>query len=145
LFARDRAARRQRVNVRSLLQSAALGAELEAPDLDVSVDPLLVARAVANLVRNALQVGSAKVRVRASCSDTLVVEVEDDGPGFPSALLSTAFEPFVAARHDGTGLGLAIVAAVARAHGGTAQISQSEPGRTIVELRLPLSECDAEK
>ena len=77
--------------------------------------------------------------VRAACSDALAIEVEDSGPGFSEPLRSTAFEPFVAGRHDGTGLGLAIVSAVARAHGGWARIARSGPDGSVVELRLPLA------
>jgi signal transduction histidine kinase len=137
-FARDRAPRRQCVNLRALLQNAAPEAEVHAADVDVNVDPVLIGRAVANLVRNALQVGSDRVVVRGACSEQLIIEVEDRGPGFSEPLLAAAFEPFVAGRQDGTGLGLAIVNSIARAHGGTARISESGPDRTIVELRLPL-------
>jgi signal transduction histidine kinase len=146
-FAQDRPPRRQRVNLRALLESAAEGADVMASEVEVSVDPVLVKRAVANLVRNAIQMGSAHVVVRATCAEgdqscderhVLVIEVEDSGPGFPVTLLATAFEPFVAGRSDGTGLGMAIVAAVARAHGGSARISRPGPNGTVVELRLPL-------
>jgi signal transduction histidine kinase len=139
LFARDRAPRRKSVNLRALLSSAAPAADVEAPDLHVSVDPLLVGRAVSNLVHNAFQAGSDRVILRATCDDALIIEVEDRGPGFSEALLATAFEPFVAGRQDGTGLGLAIALSVARAHGGGARISRSGPGCTIVELRLPFA------
>jgi signal transduction histidine kinase len=138
LFAQDRAPRRQAVNLRALLQRACDGAEIEADDVEVQVDPVLVERAVGNLVRNAVQVGSQRVCVRASCSDALLIAVEDSGPGFSERVLSTAFEPFVAGRPDGTGLGLAIVSAVARAHGGSARIARSGPGGSVVELLLPL-------
>lgn len=136
LFARDRVPRRQLVNLRALLESAARGAEVRAADIDVNVDPLLVGRAVANLVLNAQQVGSERVVVRGQCADEILIEVEDAGPGFPEELVATAFEPFVAGRRDGTGLGLAIVSSVARAHGGSARITRSAPGCTIVELKL---------
>lgn len=139
LFAQGRAVRRQTINLRVMLERAASEATVEASDAEVCVDPILLSRAVANLVRNAKQAGSARTTVRASCTDALVIEVEDSGPGFSEPLLSTAFEPFVAGRPDGTGLGLAIVSAVARAHGGTARIARSGAGCTIVELRLPLA------
>jgi two-component system OmpR family sensor kinase len=70
------------------------------------------------------------------------VQVVDDGPGIPAALLDHVFERF--ARGDSsrsrtagsTGLGLAIVHAVVTAHGGTVAAA-SEPGRTVFTLRLP--------
>ncbi|MDT0457769.1 ATP-binding protein [Streptomyces sp. DSM 41527] len=70
------------------------------------------------------------------------LEVQDDGPGIPAALLPHVFERF--ARGDAsrsraagsTGLGLAIVQAVVAAHGGTVGVS-SVPGRTVFTVRLP--------
>ncbi|MFF6870426.1 MULTISPECIES: ATP-binding protein [unclassified Streptomyces] len=80
-------------------------------------------------------------RVRAEGPDALV-EVEDDGPGIPDALLPSVFERF--ARGDAsrsraagsTGLGLAIVRAVVLAHGGGVTVT-SAPGRTVFTVRLP--------
>ncbi|MGW0465713.1 sensor histidine kinase [Streptomyces sp. NPDC003027] len=76
----------------------------------------------------------------------VLVEVEDDGPGVPAALLPYVFERF--ARGDAsrsrragdqagsTGLGLAIVRAVVLAHGGEVSVD-SVPGRTVFTVRLP--------
>ncbi|MFD0316025.1 ATP-binding protein [Streptomyces flavalbus] len=72
----------------------------------------------------------------------LCVDVEDDGPGIPPALLPHVFERF--ARGDSarsratgsTGLGLAIVRAVAAAHGGAVTVD-SVPGRTVFTVHLP--------
>ncbi|CAL9492859.1 sensor histidine kinase [Streptomyces sp. enrichment culture] len=72
----------------------------------------------------------------------LRVDVADDGPGIPPALLPHVFERF--ARGDSartrstgsTGLGLAIVQAVAAAHGGAVSVD-SAPGRTVFSLHLP--------
>ncbi|MFJ3905076.1 sensor histidine kinase [Streptomyces sp. NPDC090025] len=73
-----------------------------------------------------------------------VVEIEDDGPGIPAALLPSVFERFARgdasrARTTGsTGLGLAIVRAVVQAHGGEVTVT-SAPGRTVFAVRLPKS------
>ncbi|MGW7431325.1 sensor histidine kinase [Streptomyces sp. NPDC054861] len=72
----------------------------------------------------------------------VLVEVEDDGPGVPAALLPHVFERF--ARGDAsrsrqagsTGLGLAIVRAVVRAHDGEVSVT-SVPGRTVFTVALP--------
>lgn len=139
VFARDRTARRQRVGLRALLERAADGAPVTAPDVDVEVDPLLISRAVGNLVRNAREAGGEPVVVEARIDgDRLVIEVTDGGPGFAAELVGRAFEPFVSGRVGGSGIGLAIVAAVAVAHGGEAVVVESGPGRTVVALRLPL-------
>jgi two-component system sensor histidine kinase TctE len=107
----------------------------------VPVDPLLLGRAVGNVVRNARQAGGEPVRIRATIAgDSLRIEVEDSGPGFPGDLLPHAFEPFVSGRPGGSGIGLAIVAAVAAAHGGRAEVVRSGPGGTVVALEIPLGQ-----
>ncbi|MFF1476221.1 ATP-binding protein [Streptomyces sp. NPDC058301] len=71
-----------------------------------------------------------------------VLEVEDDGPGIPPALLPHVFERFArgdASRsraHGSTGLGLAIVQAVVAAHGGRVSV-RSAPGSTVFSVHLP--------
>ncbi|ARF56505.1 sensor histidine kinase [Streptomyces gilvosporeus] len=75
-------------------------------------------------------------------ASVVCLEVEDDGPGIPPALLPRVFERF--ARGDAsrsraagsTGLGLAIVQAVVGAHGGTVEV-ESAPGRTVFTVTLP--------
>ncbi|MEV7727221.1 HAMP domain-containing sensor histidine kinase [Streptomyces sp. NPDC087917] len=77
-------------------------------------------------------------------TSTVLLRIEDDGPGIPPELLPHVFERF--ARGDAsrsraagsTGLGLAIVEAVVSAHGGRVDV-RSGPGRTVFEVRLPLA------
>jgi signal transduction histidine kinase len=139
VFAQDRTARREPVDLRALLERAADGAPVDAPAVVVLADPLLIGRAVGNLVRNAREAGGEPVAVRAVVDGRILhIEVADAGPGFPPALAPRAFEPFVSGRVGGSGLGLAIVAAVAVSHGGEAVLVHSERGRTVVALRMPL-------
>ncbi|MGW9426857.1 sensor histidine kinase [Streptomyces decoyicus] len=80
--------------------------------------------------------------------DVVQLEVQDDGPGIPAALLPHVFERF--ARGDAsrsraagsTGLGLAIVEAVVAAHGGTVAVD-SVPGRTVFTVTLPTKAAPA--
>ncbi|WP_435848018.1 sensor histidine kinase [Streptomyces decoyicus] len=80
--------------------------------------------------------------------DVVQLEVEDDGPGIPAALLPHVFERF--ARGDAsrsraagsTGLGLAIVEAVVAAHGGAVAVD-SAPGRTVFTVTLPTKAAPA--
>ncbi len=72
-----------------------------------------------------------------------VLAVEDDGPGIPPQLRDRIFEPFVTSRRDGhLGLGLSRLKRTAEALGGSVRVD-SRPGRTRVELRLPLARQDA--
>ena len=68
------------------------------------------------------------------------VEVSDDGPGVPSAMLPHIFERFyragAASARPGSGLGLAIVAEIAAAHGGSAAAASRTPAGLRVTLDL---------
>jgi signal transduction histidine kinase len=106
-------------------------------------DPAAIERAVRNLVENALRY--ARHRITVSIHDdgsAAVIEVRDDGPGFPPAWLEHGVGRFAAAdspqAHDGAGLGLAIVDAIAGSHGGTVEIGPVPGGDgAAVRLRMP--------
>ncbi|MDP5216407.1 ATP-binding protein [Ruegeria sp. 2205SS24-7] len=99
----------------------------------VKLRPDSIRRALQNLVDNAVRYGNrAEVSV-AFTPKSLRLRVEDDGPGIPPDQRGEALKPF--ARLDpsrnqnkgtGVGLGLAIVADIARAHGGTLRLGESE-------------------
>jgi len=108
--------------------------ELDADESELAVDPELVARAVGNLIDNAVAHGDGTIRV--SIRDR-VIAVEDDGAGFDADLREHALEPFVSRGGQGavgSGLGLAFVDHVARAHGGHVEIAASGPTRIALVL-----------
>ena len=108
-------------------------------DIDAKVPPLVrldklrVERILANLLENAREHGGGPVRLFAELAPkrTLVLGVDDAGPGVARSERSRIFERFArgsAARHRvGTGLGLALVAEHAQAHGGEAW-AEDRPG-----------------
>ncbi|MDQ1430223.1 MAG: hypothetical protein QOF40_825 [Actinomycetota bacterium] len=106
-------------------------------------DPAAVERAVRNLVENALRYARHRVTVTIRDDDSAaVIEVRDDGPGFPPEWLEHGVGRFAAAdspqAHDGAGLGLAIVDAIAGSHGGTVEIGPVPGGEGAeVRLRMP--------
>jgi two-component system, OmpR family, sensor kinase len=149
------AVKREQIDVRELLegvaeryrQRAALegrSLKVDAPvDLEAKIDPLRIRQAVAKLIDDALRHGAGRVCVRASHEDdSLAFSVSDEGPGFPTEFVDRAFLRFSRAdpsrKRGGAGLGLAIVRAIARGHGGDAQIEPADRGSTVV-LRLPLA------
>ena len=75
-------------------------------------DPGHLHQIMSNLCANAIHHGSGKPgSVRITCElerHIAVINVMDDGPGVPSALLSRLFEPFFTTESSGTGLGLYI-------------------------------------
>jgi len=102
-------------------------------------------RGVTNLVENAVRFG-AEVTIRLDVSGTtLVIDVEDDGPGISDARKQEMLEPFV--RGDdartmddstGFGLGLSIARAIAIAHGGELSLHDRQPHGLIVRMQLPV-------
>jgi two-component system OmpR family sensor kinase len=92
-----------------------------------------------------------ELRLRAE-GDRAVVEVADDGPGVPVGRREEIFERFVrgdgradTAVSGGSGLGLAIVSAVARSHGGSAEVGESELGGALFRVSLPLPSKEPER
>ena len=99
----------------------------------VALRPQAIARAVENLVSNALRY-AAKVEVRLEFMDhSLRISVDDDGPGIPAAQRDEALRPFTRLdqsrdpnRGGGVGLGLSIAADIALSHGGALRLGTSE-------------------
>jgi len=152
------ALRRQRVSIRLLLtagaeqaagraNAAGVTCQVDAPaGLVANLDPDRIREAIDNLVDNALRfapAGTPIVISARSAGPDLVIEVSDQGPGFPAQFLPHAFERFRRpdsgrARSDGgAGLGLAIVSAIAQAHDGVAVARNRPVGGAVVTLELP--------
>ncbi|GAA1914752.1 sensor histidine kinase [Nocardioides marmoribigeumensis] len=99
-------------------------------------DPLRLELALGNLVTNALTHGEGDVTVTVTghAADVLL-EVHDEGPGFPPEFVDRAFDRFARADESrstrGSGLGLALVRAVADLHGGQASASGSTVRLTV--------------
>lgn len=107
------------------------------------VDPNVLERALWNLVSNASDALSDRrdgvITVRAShSSDSLCIEVADNGPGIPPELRERLFTPFATGRHNGSGFGLAIVKPIADAHGGDVLVESGAAGTTFA-LHFPCS------
>lgn len=114
-------------------------------DVVVTCDRALVARAVRNLLANAVRHAGTEVRATVAASPERVeVHVDDDGPGVPPAARDRIFDRF--ARLDearssdagGAGLGLAIVASVAAAHHGGVAVTDGPLGGARLTLWFPV-------
>jgi signal transduction histidine kinase len=82
-------------------------------------------------------------------SDSVTIEVEDDGPGISDARKEVMLEPFVrgddARNMDeaaGFGLGLSIARSIVLAHGGELSLNDRAPHGLIVRIELPLRQQD---
>jgi signal transduction histidine kinase/CheY-like chemotaxis protein len=135
------------------LQNFGLAAEKIAVELNL--DPDLPAvhgdaghlqQVLMNLVGNARQAieqqgrgGIIRLRTRNVGQQRVHLEVEDNGPGIPQAILARIFDPFFTTKPAGvgTGLGLAVVLSVVREHGGRVHVSSSPEGGAIFQVELP--------
>ena len=147
------AAERRRFDLSALGQSlvdelADAGADVrfDGPDrLPVDANLSAVRRILSNLLDNALKyAGHARLKMEQR-GDQVVMMVEDDGPGVPSAMRQAVFEPFrrlEPSRNRGTGgvgLGLAIARNLARGHGGDIDLEPTarRGARFVVSLPAP--------
>lgn len=112
--------------------------DLEHAPSSYDIAPDRLAMAVGNLLDNAFEHGEPPVRLGVVASGgTLVIDVQDHGPGISDGNLGRVFDRFFTTQRDagGTGLGLAIVRAVARAEGGDVTVETGPEGTTF-RLRL---------
>ena len=111
----------------------------------VPIDAVLVEQALVNLLENALRHGAAAgfVKVSARVESThALVEVEDDGPGFPPQDADRLFDKFYrASGGPGAGLGLAIARAIVTAHGGRIWAEPRTPTGASFRFTLPLGDA----
>jgi signal transduction histidine kinase len=113
---------------------------LDAPDAPILVtgDAHAIARAITNLIGNAMAHGggAGSIRVRVAASRT--IDVQDEGPGVPIDLQPILFEPFTRGSSDGEGcgLGLHLTREIMRAHGGEICLLPNSR-ETIFRLTFP--------
>ncbi len=114
---------------------------------DVRVDADQLRQVLWNVITNADKIGESvgrRLRVRVGASvdgDTVVISVEDDGPGVPTELRQRIFEPFFTTRPDGNGLGLATSHQLIAQNGGVMGVQASpELGGALFTIRLPIDQ-----
>ncbi|MEZ4319996.1 MAG: response regulator [Myxococcota bacterium] len=94
-----------------------------------------------NLVLNGSQaIGERPGTVTVRCTvdgDSVLLSVEDSGPGVPEAVRTEVFAPFFTTRSTGSGLGLATVRDIVVQLGGTVELRQDEGKGARFEVRIP--------
>ncbi len=113
----------------------------EIPDVFVPLDERRGIHVFYNLINNAVDVltNGGKIHLRfAVANDTVVTEIEDNGPGIAPEILKDVFEPFAThGKAQGTGLGLAICKKIVEDHKGTIEAVNSEAGGALFRFTLP--------
>jgi two-component system OmpR family sensor kinase len=130
--------------------------ELDSPDIVIdvllhgqlerfSLDPRLTARALQNLLRNAMRYCETHIQIGLQvCAKGCEIWVDDDGIGIPDDERERIFEPFYRLDRSrdrstgGFGLGLAISRRALEAQGGTLTVGASPLGGARFRLWLPM-------
>jgi PAS domain S-box-containing protein len=110
----------------------------------VAVDAAMMADAFLNVIRNAVEAskeyGKIKVSLRYAyeTSQSVVVEIKDDGDGIDAEDMPHIFNPFFTRKNYGTGLGLSLVKKIIDIHQGMIDIFSKKNRGTKVLIVLPL-------
>jgi len=118
------------------------------PELRIRADSGHLKQVIINLVHNAaeaidgpgtvtLRARPARIRLHGNETDTVILEVIDNGNGIPADVEKRLFDPFFSTKETGTGLGLPIAARIVEKHGGMLQY-KTQPGHgTTFGVVLP--------
>jgi len=122
--------------------------DLDVPDdlPTVYVDSIQAARAIGHVLDNALEYSADSVRVSGAASAaSVLVSIEDRGPGIPAEDLPHVFDKFFRGRsgkasRSSTGLGLAITKEIVSANAGEITIEKAIPHGTRFIIAFPTKE-----
>lgn len=131
--------------IRLYPQFSGITVTLVAPEpIKAWFDAKRLHRVFFNLVFNACEVvpkdsGEVEMTVTRLVSN-VEIRITDNGPGVPSAIRGSLFQPFVSSgKNKGTGLGLAIAQKCCQDHGGRVELEETVSGRTTFKVILPLA------
>jgi len=103
----------------------------------------LVRRCILNVLENGLTYGS-KIFIEIKKSiNSIIITVEDNGPGIPKNEYLNVFRPFYRVdksrglNKSGVGLGLSVAQDIAKSHGGNISLSESKHKGLLVKISLP--------
>ena len=116
----------------------------------IMTDPAGIRQVLNNLIINASDAmgdkgGELKLSTRIDLvnDNILVLELQDNGPGFPAELLDRIFEPYVTTKTSGSGLGLPISRRIIEENGGTIRATNLPKGGAVVIIHLPVTQSQA--
>jgi PAS domain S-box-containing protein len=118
-----------------------------APEIPlVKANALQLQQVFINLISNALEslqeiaANERELIIKAHqpTAGTVLIQVEDNGPGIPPEVMSRIFEPFFSTKTRGMGLGLPISKSIINSHGGELSVSARSPRGVMFKILLPI-------
>lgn len=110
-------------------------------DVKIAIAESHLKQVFLNLILNSMEAmeagGNIRVQIVRQSKRGTTFLVEDDGPGTPSEIVDSIFDPFVSSKEGGTGLGLAVVAKLAYSYGGTIDVDADYSGGARFVITLP--------
>ena len=104
----------------------------------------LIQRCLNNLLDNAINFSKNIKVTQQKTKRSILIFVEDDGPGIPSSEYENVFKPFYKLdksrnqSKSSVGLGLSIASDIIRSHGGNIELGRSEMGGLKIKIFLPV-------
>ena len=118
--------------------------ELSETPVWIQGDPDRIRQLLHNLIKNALeaqeeQAEGAIILSTEMQGTTVMLKVQDTGPGFAPEIITRAFEPYVTTKPTGNGLGLAVVYRITEDHQGRIRVYNDPTGGGCVEIEFNAS------
>jgi signal transduction histidine kinase/integral membrane sensor domain MASE1 len=128
----------------TVIRNVNVALDLDARVALVTGDRVQLEQVLLNLILNAMeaiseQIGGDRtviVRTRSAEGSSVMVSVEDTGPGLRRGTQHMVFEPFYTTKATGMGMGLAIARSIIEAHGGKIWAEENGRGATFL-FQLP--------
>jgi len=115
--------------------------DTECPDMNVTADRHLLARALFELLLNSIEFAGDGPAVKICAKDKdgfVVISIADNGPGFTAEGLEMAFDPFYTTKPVGAGMGLTRAKRIVNEHQGSMTIGNGPDGGARVQVSIPV-------
>jgi signal transduction histidine kinase len=128
------------------INEVSVTAEFQSNLPDVQIDGIELQQVLLNLIRNAIDAMSSsspqarwlQLKTSFDGQSTVLMSVQDSGPGISAEDQIRIFNPFFTTKPGGMGLGLAISSTLITNHGGKLRLAKSDFDGSIFEIAIPV-------
>ena len=119
-----------------------------APNLlPAEADPVQLQQVIMNLLMNAIDAvkssgpngGEIRVALSSVREKSVMVAIQDDGPGIPAENIGEVFTAFFTTKPEGLGMGLSVCKTIIEVHGGTLSVENLVPRGCRFSFVLPVA------